>query len=236
MSGRPQRADDIEALLSDCVVYELWGPGDQAEIHPLEQPLVARAIDTRRAEFAAGRTCARLALSELGFAPAPILRGELRCPVWPPAATGSISHTDGYALAAVRRIGQPAVDVLVGLDAEHLGRVKPKLYRRLFTEAERAWLAGLGPRAETVATAMFGCKESFYKAQFVESSAWVGFQDVEVRCHAVDGGELAFDLHPVTDLPALGAFEWPVAARAVVKGTVVVSALEVRPFSFTPSR
>ncbi len=237
----PHPAPDLAALFTDAVAFELTGPdleaGGDAGLWPEEEVQVARAVPARRLQFAAGRRCARAGLAALGLAPVPIPAGPQRAPHWPAGATGSISHTTGYAVAVVRRTsdgpggpsGPASTRLSIGVDAEQLGRVGDHLYSRLFTPAEEAWLARLaGPRRDAAATAVFGAKEAFYKAQFPLTGAWVGFHDV--RAHPIenaDGTHDGYRLEPHTDLAALDAVHWPCVARHVERGPVVVSAVEI---------
>lgn len=220
MSPRP--ASELAALFSDAVVYELHGNGDAEALWPDERQLVDRAVVGRVQQFAAGRQCARAGLIELGFSPGSLLRSSGRAPAWPNAITGSISHTEGYAVAVVRRV---VVDAprSVGIDAEYVGRVTPELYRRLFTATEREWLHSL-PSADrdAIATVLFGLKESFYKAQFPLTEAWVGFEDVEVLA---DGSE--FLLHRRSDIDALDSVVWPVRGRVVIRDGLAVVGVDV---------
>jgi 4'-phosphopantetheinyl transferase EntD len=220
--SRPRPAPDLAALYTDALAYELIGDEiDGLGLWPEEAALVARAVPNRRYQFAAGRACARAALAALGLWPGPLLVASQRAPDWPPGTRGSISHTEGYVVAVVR--ANPGDQVAIGVDAERVGRVDAHLFARLFTESERAWLTALqpGPRAEA-ATAVFGAKEAFYKAQFALTGAWVGFHDVQAR--PVAGGHL---LEPHTPLEALNAVVWPCTARHVRRGPVMVSAVEV---------
>jgi 4'-phosphopantetheinyl transferase EntD len=73
------------------------------------------AVPRRRAEFTTGRACARRALAELGVAPAAILSGDRREPLWPDGVVGAITHCAGFRAAAVGR----ATDYRsIGIDAE----------------------------------------------------------------------------------------------------------------------
>ncbi|MEZ5411189.1 MAG: 4'-phosphopantetheinyl transferase superfamily protein [Acidimicrobiales bacterium] len=245
MSTGPRPAPDLAALFSDAVAYELTGPdleaGGDEGLWPEEETLVARAVAARRLQFAAGRRCARAGLLALGLPAGPIPAGPQRAPRWPDGTTGSISHTTGYAVAVVRRTGPgapgaaglpgvPAGDPInVGVDAEQLGRVGDHLYSRLFTPGEEAWLGRLpGPARDAAATAVFGAKEAFYKAQFPVTGAWVGFHDVRSSpVQNPDGTHAGYRLEPHTGLAALDAVRWPCLARHVQRGAVVVSAVEV---------
>jgi len=229
----PVRAAVVSDLFTDAVVYELWGDGDEALLHPEEAVLVASAVANRRQQFAAGRACARRALADLALEDRPLMVGDRRSPRWPEGVTGSISHTEGYAVAVVARLGgghgtgrDAASGELpvrtVGIDAERCGRVSDDLHGRLFLDPERERMAGLSAqdRAE-MATVMFGAKEAFYKAQFPITGDWVGFHDVELR---PDGDELT--LHPASDLETLARFRWPLRARTVVRRGIAVTGVE----------
>lgn len=225
----PTRAPQIEALFEvDVRAADLVGEGDERWLLPPEAAHVAGAVPARRADFAAGRSCARFALGELasvdarwnGLDSQVIVANPDRSPCWPPGITGSISHTHGYAVAVVA----PDVDGLVGVDVERVGRVTSALYRMVLTPTETRWLAGRTDEA-TVATALFAAKEAFYKAQFQRTAAWVNFGDVGSRLVDTD----LFELHPATDLGALAAVRWPVQVRWGLAEGVVTAGVVVHP-------
>ncbi len=238
----PKAAPDLAALFADAVAFELAGSdleaGGDEGLWPEEEIQVTRAVPARRVQFAAGRRCARAGLVALGLPPGPIPAGPQRAPRWPAGTAGSISHTTGYAVAVVRRTDPaPAgsagptdpTRISIGVDAEQVGRVGDHLYSRLFTPGEEAWLARLsGARRDAAATAVFGAKEAFYKAQFPLTSAWVGFHDVRSQpIENDDGTHAGYQLEPHTDLAALDAVQWPCVARHVRRGPIVVSAVEL---------
>src|SRR5580692_7617313 len=73
------------------------------------------AVASRRAEFVAGRLCAREALAALGAPSTRVPRGIDGAPEWPTGFVGSISHTAELAFAAVA----PAAEARgLGLDVE----------------------------------------------------------------------------------------------------------------------
>jgi 4'-phosphopantetheinyl transferase EntD len=220
----------VEALVADSPLagatraFELWGRGDETALTGAEAAVVANAVDGRRTQFAAGRQCAHRAIDALasggdGSGKA-ILPDDKRAPVWPEGVVGSISHTEGYALAVAAPVADagPGEDKTswstVGIDAERLGRVTHELHERLFLPSERAYLASLDEAGrDEAATLMFGAKESFYKAQYPVTAAWVGFHDVELRPDPVE--PLRFALYPATGLAALERFAWPLTARGL---------------------
>lgn len=224
MTTSPRPAADVAALFPrpDVVAFELSGPGDETQLHPAEAAQIGHASEKRRREFAAGRMCARAALTELGVAAdRPLGSAEDRSPLWPNGVIGSISHTGDYCIAVVARADAPARGI--GVDAEQLGRVTDNLHRTIFTTTERAWLDRLpGAERADAATTLFSGKEAFYKAQHPLTRSWVGFKDVSGRT-ATEG----LILHPATDLDALGRLRWPQTVASLRRGHFVVTAIEV---------
>ncbi len=149
-----------QLLLPGLAGAELYDTGQPVPLDPGEAHLVAGAAPKRRREFAAGRACAHAALAQIGRDQAPLGRDEKGRPLWPAGLVGSITHTEGYAAALVARAGDFRG---VGLDAEHVGRVTPDLWPRLFDAAEREGLAPL-PEPMERATLLFSAKEACHKA------------------------------------------------------------------------
>lgn len=229
MCTTPRPAPDIAALFDrdGVVAHELIGPGDESLLHPEELLGISHATEKRRQEFAAGRMCARAGLAALDLAiDRPLVTAEDRSPIWPDDATGSISHTAGYCVAAVAPRGgsHPAVGVGLGIDAEQLGRVTDNLHRVVFTAEERAWLDELSAEERSdVATTLFSAKEAFYKAQHPLTLSWVGFQDVT----GVRSGD-GLVLRAATDLDALHRLAWPQTVAVARRDRIVVTAVQVR--------
>jgi len=154
---------------------------DQAPLHPEEAGAVARAVAKRRAEYAAGRACAREALAALGVPPGPILQdAERRAPVWPDGVVGSITHCDGYRAAAVAR----SADILtLGIDAEpHAPLPDGVLDVVQSTADERAALAELTAHNPEVHwdRLLFSAKETVYKAWYPFHRRMLGFNEAEL--------------------------------------------------------
>lgn len=151
----------IERLLPPGIFgVEMFGHG--APLHAEEAALVAGAVEKRRREFAAGRACARAALSAMGVEAGAILRGGDGAPLWPAGVVGSISHTDGYACAIV---GAASRFAALGVDAEPIGGVGDELLPRLFDDEECARLLAMTPKDRRVAaTLSFSAKETCFKA------------------------------------------------------------------------
>lgn len=141
-----------------------------AEIRDCGQPVALRAGEVlhvegasakRQRDFALGRDCAHRALAQLGAVPETLARDARGAPLWPRGIVGSITHTEGYAAAAVARQG---LFCRLGIDAERVGRVTPDIAARLFTPRETAAMAGLdGAAWRRAATIRFSAKEACYK-------------------------------------------------------------------------
>src|SRR5215510_893989 len=110
------------------------GPG----LFPAEEAVMRTAGPRRRAEFAAGRWCAREALARLGVPAAPILPGPAGEPRWPEGVTGSITHCAGYRACAVARTTDVAA---IGIDAEPDAALPAGLIEKVATGPERAWIS-----------------------------------------------------------------------------------------------
>lgn len=145
------------------------------ELRGAEAAVVADAAPVRRAEFTAGRACARRALVALGLTAVEIPRGPRGQPCWPEGVVGSITHCDGFrgaAAAAARRLAS------LGIDAEpHLPL--PPLVAPLVSVAEddraRAALDAAGLHGDRI---VFSAKESVYKAWHPLTGLWLDFADV----------------------------------------------------------
>lgn len=118
----------------------------------------------RRAEFAAGRVCARQALKAGGYFGPSLLPPDARgLPTWPDGWVGSISHTDGIAVAAVDH--RDNCDAL-GVDIERLldDQACNEIQAIVASPSE---LILLNPLSRNHAlTLLFSAKEALYKALF----------------------------------------------------------------------
>ncbi len=195
---------------------------DPPALHPDEEALASAMAPARRREFAGGRACAHRALAALGAGDGPVLRGERRMPVWPNGVVGAITHGAGFCAAAVARRSAFAG---VGLDAERLRPLSPRVLERIAGDAERSALARLPDHpAEWWGAVVFSAKESLYKAYFPSTRVFLAFRDAEI---ALDPAAGAFAARLVrADAPdAAGrrAFE----GRFELRGDLVLTALAI---------
>ncbi|MDL5159498.1 4'-phosphopantetheinyl transferase family protein [Actinomycetospora termitidis] len=209
----------LAAVLPTSVATVVRLDDDSAgPLHPTEEPAVAKAVDSRRAEFTTGRACARDALAALGAPADAVPVGEKRSPVWPDGVVGSITHTKGFRGAAVA-----FADVVrsVGIDAEQHDVLPEGVLEAVSSESERAVLASLAARRPDVHwdRLLFSAKESVYKTWFPLTGRWLGFEEA-VLTPGADGTFRAELLvpGPVVDGVAVGEFRgrWTVADGFVV--------------------
>lgn len=209
----------------------LMGPGvavcgveigaNPAPLYPEEEVAIARAVASRRAEFAAGRQAARGAMRALGVAPTPIPMGESRAPVWPAGMTGTITHAGGLALAALARC--EAAEGL-GLDLEADTPLARDLWPGILVQSERDWLASQPATAQgKLAKRIFSAKEAAYKAQYVRSGEILDFSDISV---AYTGECGAFSARFMRAVPPFGTGD-ALGGRQVSEAGMILSVVRL---------
>jgi 4'-phosphopantetheinyl transferase EntD len=177
----------IEKILPpEVAVVETFSDDPGATLLPGEWAAIARAVATRRMEFATARACARAALARLGQPPVPILRGPRGAPQWPAGVTGSITHCVGYRAAAVAWTSDA---VALGLDAEPNEALPGAVAEMIALEEERAQIAGLAASEPGICwdRLLFCAKESVYKAWFPLTSRWLDFKAAHITIDPADG-------------------------------------------------
>lgn len=190
--GWPLHAQSLHFDAGDC-------QDDAVECLPAE---LKDAVDARRAAYLAGRRCAAQALGEAGYAgPGEIGMGPDRLPCWPDGWTGSISHSDRRAIAAV---APRSACRSIGIDIERVARCgnTPPMHS-VGTSDEWSLIDQPPPLAFTL---LFSAKEALYKALYPLCRV---FQDFDAaRLTAVSGTSFQLRLsHRWADgLPAGKAF------------------------------
>jgi 4'-phosphopantetheinyl transferase EntD len=166
-------------MLGDDVAVAAADPRAPATgLLPAELAVVARAVEKRRREFAAGRRAARRAMSMLGLPVLPVGMAADRAPVWPSGVVGSIAHTGSICIAVVGRSSKLRS---LGIDLEPDEPLEPGLCREICTPAEQAMLATYSERnGGRLARLIFSVKECVYKAQYPLTRAPMNFEDLEV--------------------------------------------------------
>jgi 4'-phosphopantetheinyl transferase EntD len=215
----------IEKIVPATVACaEAFGDRPDAVLFQPEEALVAGVAAKRRREFATGRHCARLALAELGVAPAAVLRGETREPLWPAGIVGSITHCAGYRAAVVAR----ARDVLTtGVDAEPDQGLPAGVLELVALPGERERLHDLSAAAPGTCwdRLLFSAKESVYKAWFPLTGRWLGFHDADVTIDAAGG---TFDVRLLAPAADDGGFPLSgFAGRWLAESGLILTAVTV---------
>lgn len=176
-SGFPQFVSFAQLRELDEVAQPLF-PEEESLLHP-------RAVMSRRRDFQLGRAAARQALQALGRNPEPILVGPQREPLWPKGIVGSITHSAGFAMAAVserRHTGG------IGIDVEHLDRSFDELVDHIAFDEEQELLESLSAeQRRTYTLELFSAKESVFKAFYPRVGRMFGFEAARLRPRH-DGG------------------------------------------------
>jgi 4'-phosphopantetheinyl transferase EntD len=176
----------LPGTLVDAMAYaELYSDPPDLTPLPEEEPLIARSVAKRRNEFITVRHCARLALGELGVAPAPILKGDKGEPCWPDGIVGSLTHCTGYRGAVV---GRSATVRSVGIDAEPHDVLPNGVLDAISLPAERTEIPRALPAELHWDRILFCAKEATYKAWFPLTKRWLGFEDAHITFEADPSG------------------------------------------------
>lgn len=173
-----------ELIPPGVVAVETFGDPAGATLFEAEEAVIARAVPKRRKEFATVRWCARQALGELGYPPAPLLPGRRGAPQWPAGAVGSMTHCLGYRAAAVAHASQVTA---VGIDAEPDEPLPAGVLEAIALPEETERIARMAGRDGPASweRLLFSCKESVFKTWYPITGRELGF----------DGASIRFDPH-----------------------------------------
>jgi 4'-phosphopantetheinyl transferase EntD len=223
--GHPARlSPTLQDLFPEGVVAaEMREPGDAADLWLAEAECVRHAVPNRVREFAAGRTCARRALRELGIEDFVLLAGQDRQPIWPSSIVGSITHTAGFCAAVVapRRLFAG-----VGIDSEQVDKVSRDLWDTICRPEEASWRDTLPHEQQKAAAALlFSAKEAFYKCQYPLSGEWLDFHDLHVV--PVDFGVRSgqFTVQATRRISVEARSQWRVVGRFLFHESFVTAAV-----------
>ena len=144
----------------------------------LPQPL-RHAVPNRQREFLAGRLCAAQALRCLGAGSTHVGMAGDRAPVWPDGVVGSITHSGGFAAAAVAW----AADIAgIGIDSEQI--VAPAATRDIadvcMVDEAMLFKPAHGRSFCEFCTFVFSAKEAVYKCLFPLTRKFLEFSDVRI--------------------------------------------------------
>lgn len=167
----------LAALLGSSVSVAAEDPATRAlGLWPTEATAMARAVDRRCREFAAGRRAARRALALLEHPACALPMAADRAPVWPTGLCGSISHGGGACAAVAARQDRHAA---LGLDLEPDADLPSDLLDHICRPEERVALLRTGHPLRQ-ARRLFSAKECAYKAQYALSQSFLDFDALQV--------------------------------------------------------
>jgi len=143
-------------------------------------PELHRAAPSRQREYVAGRYCAARAIERLRPSDGPLTigRGVAGEPQWPAGLTGSVTHTDGLASAAVARISDArsiGIDSEVRVDAWRAERIRP-----LVMQPEEEGVGGKAFDAGTRVIFIFSAKEAIFKCLYPVVSRRFYYEDARI--------------------------------------------------------
>ena len=161
----------LERLAGQSISVAVSTVGSEDGLLDPEHEAVLRAVQKRRAEFAAGRRAARLALRGGGHNAVAIPQNAHRAPVWPEGLVGSLSHDNGLAIAGVARLAQVRA---LGLDLAEADDFPAHLRDQVLRTPREKQQSGLEARLN------FSAKESVFKAFYPMVQEYFGFDAVEV--------------------------------------------------------
>ena len=147
-------------------------------LYSAELGCIGGVADKRRNTFSTGRSAARAALAEAGLGAAELPRATDGSVIWPAGITGSVTHTDEWAVAAVAVQAMSDARSL-GIDLERIKPLEAGVLKLIATENELAELLDTGKK-RWHATALFGLKESLYKCLRPSFGRFIEFHDVEI--------------------------------------------------------
>ena len=132
-----------------------------------------KAVDKRKVEYLAGRLCAKEALLNLGYPNYIPSMGAKREPLWPNGVVGSISHSNGMAIAMVANSETISA---IGIDLEkRIDKPSPGLIKQICSPSEWEQRDTKHTDAESL-TIIFSSKEALYKALYPRVGKFFGFQ------------------------------------------------------------
>ncbi len=138
-----------------------------------------RAVAKRKAEYLAGRFCAKQALAKHGIENFVIKSDKNRAPLWPGGIKGAITHSNHNALVAVNN----SPDVLgIGIDVESVmtDKTMNDVKEAIVKGNEHRFLTIPEATAGTVVSLIFSIKESFFKAAYPSTGFYFDFDAVTV--------------------------------------------------------
>jgi len=204
-----------------CSIVVGAGAHDWEQAFAVSLPAeLAGCVTKRRRDYLAGRYCARQALALLDpkLAGKRVEIGPNREPLWPHGVVGSITHTGGFAAAAVALAAEIGG---VGIDAEHvLDQARAlEIERLVLLDAERRHVASTGLEHHELVSLVFSAKEAVFKCLYALGRELWDFTELELT--RVDRHSQSFTIEPVSQRARAAWPREPLACSYVLAGDYV---------------
>lgn len=186
-------------LVRHCSITVGAGEHDWQRSFGIELPgELVNAVPKRWRDYLAGRYCAREALGRLdpALADRRVETGPNREPLWPRGVVGSITHTEGFAAAAVALQSE----VLgLGLDAERIldPERASEIERLVLRDEERRHASSTGLSHHELVSLAFSAKEAAFKCLYAFGRELWDF--TELALTAVDTRRHCFVVEGVSE-------------------------------------
>ncbi|GAB1268690.1 4'-phosphopantetheinyl transferase [Aurantivibrio infirmus] len=155
---------------------------------------MSRAVPKRKAEYIAGRYCARKSLGAINISDQAVGTSEERAPVWPEGVVGSITHSAGFASAVVAKAEEIRG---IGIDSEKCIKEKTanNIRSHILTERETF---GDNPHVANndrlYLTVVFSAKESIYKCLNPIVKQFFDFKHAVIKFDVDRKNQFSFEL------------------------------------------
>lgn len=156
----------------------------------------ATANIKRKAEYLAGRYCARWLLQQVGCKEDKLINSCQRVPIWPSGWCGSISHTGEQAIAILAPLSaklSPGIDIEQACSKNIL-----KIAKVCATPQEQAIISNIPLPYYRTLSILFSAKESLYKSLWPRVQCSFGFNTVMLT--ALNVTQQSFTLTLTTNL------------------------------------
>ena len=160
---------------------------------------LTKARSKRQAEYLAGRYCAMEGLRALGSSKYLVPTNKDRSPCWPDGYIGSITHSNGLALAAVGKSQQFRA---IGVDAEEIVPKEraDRLSKAVLLPDDLKLQGSMGLPLDWFFTLVFSAKESLFKLLYPEVGHFFGFDSAVMK--ELDTANQTFTVMLTEDLAA----------------------------------
>lgn len=175
----PRLFDDHVAHRAVCFRLEDYTPQAAEQLGVPVPDTMHKAVAKRKAEYVAGRLCAMRAMeAQTGQAGMIIATGTKGEPIWPQGWVGSITHTHGFAAAAV---ADARLVRGLGMDTEQImtTKVMENVASRV-CRADEAYCEDWPLSPEIYTTLVFSAKESLFKCLHPLVGKMFWFEDAKI--------------------------------------------------------